>query len=687
MKKLVYVFAAVALLSACTADLEDKQVSVAEGDPIAAKILNGASGCVGGSIVVRFAPSAESRLAMCATRSGATRTGVSGVDAVLDEVSGYSVEPLFVVTEKNREKVYAGGYHLWYELRFDESSDMESVAAKLAKVGEVERVQYVHRIKRVGAPKAVAVELAEDNAPATRAVNNPFNDTYRIYQWGIENLGSGGLITPTVSGLTKAVAGADVNAVPAWKLCAGDPSIVVAVLDEGVQNSHEDLKNNMWVNEAELNGTSGVDDDGNGYKDDIYGFNFVSMTGTHSWTKNGDTGHGTHVAGIVAAENNNGIGVCGVAGGSGNGDGVKIMSIQIFSGNDGVTTSGLVRAFQYAADNGALISQNSWGYTSAEAPGYPSYYLGPSNDKAYKQQLPSEASAIDYFVKNAGTNDGPIDGGLVIFAAGNDNATLPGYPGAYEPCIAVAAMSPSARPTYFTDHGIGTDIMAPGGENIYKNGEILSTIPAKFSVSGKPNYGLMQGTSQACPHVSGVAALGLSYAKKLGKRYTAKEFRSLLLSATNDVTPYLVGGMTLQFTDGSSLDINYPDYKGMLGAGYVDAYKLLLQVEGTPCQVVKVGEQVDVDLATYFGTGIGDAQFYNVKVSDEDVAAVGLTVGEYADGKISVKTTKVGVATINVTMLVGGGSLDNNKKPYPTEVVRKFVIISKENTQTNGGWL
>ena len=263
MKKILYTAVVVAMLSACTADLEDKQVAV-ESNPINAKILNGSSGCVGGSIIVRFTPSAESRLAECATRSGATRTGVSGVDALLDDVNGYSVEPLFVVTEKNREKVYEGGYHLWYELRFDESSDMESVATRLAKVGEVERVQYVHRVKRVGAPKVASVDDLTET-PVTRAsFNNPYNDTYAIYQWGLENLGGGGLVTPAISGVTKAVAGADVNAVPAWKLCAGDPSIIVAITDEGVQYNHEDLKNNMWVNEAELNGASGVDDDGNG---------------------------------------------------------------------------------------------------------------------------------------------------------------------------------------------------------------------------------------------------------------------------------------------------------------------------------------------------------------------------------------------------------------------------------------
>ena len=685
MKKLIYTFAIVALLSACTADLEDKQVVIADSTPVSAKILNGSRGCVKGSIIVRFNPSAESRLGECATRSGATRTGVRGVDALLDEVGGYSVEPIFIVTKKNREKVYAGGYHLWYELSFDESSDMEEVASRLAEVGEIERVQYVHRVKRVGAPK-VASANHMTAVPLIRAsYNNPFNDTYAKYQWGIENIGSAGLVSPALSEIPNAVAGADVNVVPAWKLCAGDPSIIVAITDEGVQYDHEDLKNNMWINEAELNGTSGVDDDGNGYKDDVYGFNFVLNKGNITWNASEDTGHGTHVAGIVAAENNNGKGVCGIAGGSGTGDGVKLMSIQIFSGKDGVTNSGMARAMQYAADNGALISQNSWGYTSADAEGYPSYYLGPGNDKEYKQQLSSEAAAMDYFVKNAGGEDSPIDGGLLIFAAGNDTAPRPGYPAAYEPCVAVAAMSPSALPAYYTDHGPGTDIVAPGGESLYNNGEILSTIPAKFSESGKPNYGLMQGTSQACPHVSGVAALGLSYAKKLGKRYTAKEFRSMLLSATNDITPYLKGSITLQFTDGSKLALDYPSYKGKLGAGYVDAYKLLLQVEGTPCKVVKVGEQVDVDLSLYFGEGIGDAQFVSAEVSDDNSAD--LTIGSYADGKFSIKADKVGNATVTVTMLVGGGSLTDNKKPYPTEVVRKFVVISKENVTSNGGWL
>ena len=159
----------------------------------------------------------------------------------------------------------------------------------------------------------------------------------------------------------------------------------------------------------------------------------------------------------------------------------------------------------------------------------------------------------------------------------------------------------------------------------------------------------------------------------------------MLLSATNDITPYLKGGITLKYSDGSSLTLDYPSYKGKLGGGFVDAYKLLLQVEGTPCQVVKVGKQVDVDLSLYFGEGIDYAQFVSAVVSDENSA--GLTIGSYADGKFSLKADKVGNATVTVTMLVGGGSLTDNKKPYPTEVTRKFVVISKEEISSNGGWL
>ena len=572
MKRFLYIFILVATLSACTADFEGKDVVVGENN-YSAKIVNGSQGCVEGSMILCFDSSAESRLAEGVTRSGATRTGLVEVDAILDRVNGCRVEPVFVMNDKNRNKVKAMGLHLWYEVFFDAESDIEGVAADFARVAEVSLVQYVHRVCRLNNPKVVSsVPVQELIETRTSDDEIPFNDIYRLYQWGLCNLGPKSKVKTNdkVQGMTAAIVEADINAVPAWRLCTGDPSIVVAILDEGVMYTHEDLAANMWKNNSELNGKSNTDDDGNGYKDDAHGFNFVSM-GEIVWGESGDTGHGTHVAGIVSAVNNNGLGICSIAGGSGNNDGVKLMPLQIFQGNKGATTSNIAKAMQYAADNGAQILQNSWGYVSAEAEGYRPNQLGPGNDAGYRYLWPAEVRAIEYFIANAGGEDSPIDGGLVIFAAGNDTATIPGYPGAFEPCISVAAYGPALRPTYYTDHGIGTDIVAPGGESLYDMGDILSTVPDKNATHGTKHYTFMQGTSQACPHVSGVAALGLSYAKKLGKRYTAKEFRSMLLSSTHDIDPYLEGAISFRDVNGFMYNIDYTSYIGKLGAGYIDA--------------------------------------------------------------------------------------------------------------------
>ena len=132
--------------------------------------------------------------------------------------------------------------------------------------------------------------------------------------------------------------GYDVNCKEAWEKCTGDLSIIVAVLDEGLMYTHEDLKDNMWVNPLETEVGGNTDADGNGYRGDRHGYNFVSDTGLISWGDPGDSGHGTHVASTIAAVNNNEIGVGGVAGGDGTSDsGVKIMSCQIFAGNKGAT--------------------------------------------------------------------------------------------------------------------------------------------------------------------------------------------------------------------------------------------------------------------------------------------------------------------------------------------------------------
>lgn len=271
--------------------------------------------------------------------------------------------------------------------------------------------------------------MAKTDGPAEgRSVELPFNDPLFAEQWPLYNDGS---VYP------EAVAGADINIIPAWTKTAGRSDVIVAVVDEGVEYTHPDLAGNMW---------SGIGKNFcSGYNEDI------------TWGQ----GHGTHVAGTIAAVNNNDVGISGMAGGTGSGDGVKIMTCQIFHPTDGrydASSNATADAIKYAADNGAVICQNSWGY----AAGSMSLDQWINQDRAVKE-------AIDYFIQYAGmspdgqTQTGPMAGGVVIFAAGNENSGQPGYPAAYEPCISVAAVSCTYEAAWYTNYGPTVDICAPGG--------------------------------------------------------------------------------------------------------------------------------------------------------------------------------------------------------------------------------
>ncbi|MBP3533342.1 MAG: S8 family serine peptidase, partial [Alistipes sp.] len=479
-----------------------------------------------------------------------------------------------------------------------------------------------------------------------------------------------------------AKAGADVNCEEAWKLCTGDPSIIVAIVDHCVQWDHPDLAANMWVNPRESSGASGVDDDGNGYVDDIHGYNFYSNTVLTIATVEG-AHHGTHVAGTVAAVNNNGTGVCGIAGGSGKNDGVKLMSCQIFHNGKGTNSRATAPAIKYAADNGASIIQCSYGY---EAGSY-------TSDAQYAVRDSAEKEAIDYFIKTK--NNDVLDGGLAIFAAGNDMRGMSGYPAAYRDYISVTAMSCDYTPAYYTNYGPGCNVAAPGGDvyqNYWDTGNLADApnMPSSQVLSTVLNsgYGYAQGTSMACPHMSGVAALGLSYAHKLGKHFTVDEFKALLLTSVNEIDRYCTGTKDYVTQSGMKATLNLAPYKGKMGTGCIDAYQVLMNIEGTPCVPVRVGTKQAVDITNIVGKGASGMTFLGIEISEADKAKVGLegSVSVSSSGKLSIKCTKAGSARVKIRFIAGGNTAGTDTTMGGMELSKEFVIVARGFSR-NDGWL
>lgn len=406
--------------------------------------------------------------------------------------------------------------HLWYNVVFDESTPLTRAMNSLSEVEGFSKVEYIPVTVPVNHGTAVEVPASGNSAaPSAAAV---FNDPRLGDQWHYYNDGS----------LKNSIAGSDINVLPVWSsFTTGSQDVIVAVVDGGVDYSHEDLAANMWHN-PEQGG------------DLAYGWNFIT-DGPRITAHD----HGTHVAGTIAAVNNNGKGVCGIAGGNSakNIPGVRIMSCQIFDNSD-KSGSG-VEAIKWAADHGAVIAQNSWGYS------FETY-----EDAASFIVTDYDKSCIDYFTEYAGLDEngrqvGPMAGGIVIFAAGNDGWDT-GHPGDYETCLAVGSIGADYRAAYYTNYGSWVDVAAPGGDT-QMGREVLSTLPGNA-------YGYMQGTSMACPHVSGVAALVISH--RGGPGFTSKALREILESSVRDISVY-----------------NRTKY---IGKGLVDAYRAVVGTAGRP---------------------------------------------------------------------------------------------------------
>lgn len=662
-----FLILATLMLAACTSDpFQESPDAVDQAATIAeAKICNSSENAFKGKLIAKFNDEAIPALEQAAsryaaTRSAMTRSGIESLDEILAAIHVTSIERVFPVGKKEA-RTREAGLHKWYILEFDKEQDLDEAARMLAGVAEISKIQFSLERKKTYDGKVYPFQDAP-HGQTRGMVTSDFNDPNLFWQWHYINNADQAIAT-------EAVAGADINVADAWKLTGGNNQVIVAIVDEGVKYTHPDLAANMWTNPEPS--------EEYGYQD-IHGYNFAD-DGPITWDKleklpngqiDGDSSHGTHVAGTVAAVNNNGIGVAGVAGGTGNGDGVRLMSCQVFSGVSNPSDEIISRAIKYAADHGASILQCSYG-TSANF----------TSDRQYEENSPLEIEALRYFM--AQNNCAAMDGGLAIYSAGNESKNISNFPGGYSKCISVTSIGPDCLPAYYTCYGQGCNIAAPGGEIVgFSGGERAGVLSTTCSELTGSDYGYMQGTSMAGPHMSGVAALGLSYALSKGKHYTRDEFISMLLTAVNEIDSRFEG------TKSTGAKITLEDYRGKMGTGLTDAYQLLMQIEGTPCLKVSTNKLELITLTKHFGGSAQDLTYLDVEMSKEDMDKLGITSApKMYNGQLMIKCTKPGVARIKVSAVGGGTRPGSETIMGGIEISKEFAIIARETGAENGGWL
>jgi parallel beta-helix repeat protein/predicted outer membrane repeat protein len=327
--------------------------------------------------------------------------------------------------------------------------------------------------------KVEGILYAEPNYELTVASTVP-NDKYLYLLWGLNNTGQDG-----------GTAGADIDAPKAWDISTGGQDVIVAVIDTGIDYTHADLAGNMWMNTGEIAG-NGIDDDGNGFVDDVHGYDFYNDDGDPM----DDHSHGTHVAGTIGAVGNNGIGVAGVCWN------VRLMALKFLSSGGRGITSDAISCIEYAVQSGAKVLSNSWG--------------GPDSGQALKDAIDAAGAA----------------GVLFVAAAGNDNLntdTYPIYPSSYT--------SPNIISVMATDRNDARSIWSIFDASNYGATSVDIGAPGTYIVSCYLGGGYIaySGTSMATPHVAGACALIWSYNPSL----TATQVKDIVLETVDPTLPGL----------------------------------------------------------------------------------------------------------------------------------------------------
>ncbi len=416
-------------------------------------------------------------------------TEIPTLDALNYEHGITSMQQLIRTDPRFAERHRAYGIDRWFEITFSDTISPTQLAEIYKLNDSVEFAEPAFQYQLMGEPTSPPMTREEVVELLQSQTGEAPNDPRFDEQWHYHNTGQ-----------QNGTPGSDISLLEAWEIETGNSDIIVQVVDTGIDINHPDLTNMHWINP--------VPGPENGYDGDIHGWSHVTGNSNIQDTN----GHGSHVAGTIAAQNNNGVGVSGIAGGDGSEDsGVRIMTSRVFTGSSG--GSGFAEAVVYGADNGAVIANHSWG------------------GGGFSQAL---RDAILYFIDNAGYDadgnpSGPIQGGLIIFAAGNNGSGSANQPIASNPeVLSIAATNNQDRKSWYSQHGSWVDMSAPGGEtNTVLQRGVLSTVQ-------NGNYQFYQGTSMAAPHAAGVAALVAS--QRAGEGISGDDIKLQLMLTSDDIS-------------------------------------------------------------------------------------------------------------------------------------------------------